>query len=220
MGIQNYLKRVSKATKDIKSAIEEKGVPVAMCDGYEQLADKVRAIQVGSSVEASDMLFTMLAFKQSTSMPGTPTGGSFSETKITYPSGWSDGAGLTENVWMSYCVIKGDGSVYKNWVTPIKLSGISASDIPSVDLTDYALKSWVTEQISKIQTGGQIDLSAYATKAYVDSGDASTLSSSKKYTDDEIAKIQTGGSVDLSNYATKSYVDDRDANVLTTAQGY
>lgn len=203
MGIQNYLKRVSKATKDIKSAIEEKGVPVAMCDGYEQLADKVRAIQVGSSVEASDMLFTILAFKQSTSMPGTPTGGSFSETKITYPSGWTDGAGLTENVWMSYCVIKGDGSVYKNWVTPIKLSGVSSSDTPSIDLTDYALKSWVTEQLSKLDFNEHIDLSAYATKTYVQN---------------EIAKIQTGGSVDLSNYATKSYVDSRDSEVIKTAQ--
>ena len=42
MGIQNYLKRVSKATKDIKSAIEEKGVSVAQCDGFETLANKVK----------------------------------------------------------------------------------------------------------------------------------------------------------------------------------
>lgn len=239
MGIQNYLKRVSKATTDIKSAIEEKGVPVAQCDGYEQLADKVRAIQTGSSVEYNDLLFTMLAFKQSTSMPGTPTGGSFSETGITYPSGWSDGAGLSENVWMSYCVIKGDGSVYKDWVTPIKLSGVS-----EIDLTNYALKSWVTDQISnidfdgsidlsayatkdyvqneiaKIQTGGSVDLSNYATKAYSDSGDSSTLASSKKYTDDEIAKIQTGGSVDLSSYATKSEMVAGDEATLSEAKKY
>lgn len=87
MGIQNYLKRVSKATKDIKSAIAEKGVAVSSCDGIEVLADKVRAIEVGSSVDANEVLYTMLAFRQSASMPGTPVGGSFTETRINYPSG-------------------------------------------------------------------------------------------------------------------------------------
>ena len=69
MGIQNYLKRVSKATKDIKSAIEEKGVSVAQCDGFETLANKVRAI------------------KSSQTKPATPTGGSFTTSAISYPSG-------------------------------------------------------------------------------------------------------------------------------------
>lgn len=52
---------------------------------------------------------------------------------------------------MSYCIVRANGSIVKDWVTPIKLSGGS-----SVDLTDYALKSWVIDQIA---TGGSIDLS-------------------------------------------------------------
>lgn len=132
MGIQNYLKRVSTATKNIKSAIEEKGVPVSQCDGLEVLADKVRQIQTGSS-----QMFMMLAFKQSDSAPAVPTGGYFSDENITYPTGWSDGAGLTENIWMSYAIINSDGSFYKDWVTPIKIS----NEGKEIDLTDYALKS-------------------------------------------------------------------------------
>ena len=96
MGIQNYLRRVSSATKDIKSAIEEKGVPVSQCEGIEALADKVRAIQAGTSIE--DQMFVMLAFRQSSTAPAVPTGGYFSETDITYPTGWSDGSGLTKNI--------------------------------------------------------------------------------------------------------------------------
>lgn len=86
MGIQNYLKRVSKATKDIKSAIEEKGVSVAQCDGFETLANKVRAIQTGTGSDGSS-LFTVLAFKSSQTKPATPTGGSFTTSAISYPSG-------------------------------------------------------------------------------------------------------------------------------------
>lgn len=173
MGIQNYLKRVSRATKDIKSAIVEKGVPVASCDGIEVLADKVRAIEVGAAIEPNEILYTMLAFKQSTSMPGTPVGGSFTSSRISYPTGWSDGAGLTENVWMSYCVVSAEGAFIKEWVTPIKLSGVSSGT--SVDLTDYALKSWVLDQIANITTGGSIDLSKYATIDYVKSYVASQI---------------------------------------------
>lgn len=165
MGIQNYLRRVSSATKDIKSAIEEKGVPVSQCEGLEALADKVRAIQTGSGpISIEDQMFVMLAFRQSSTAPAVPTGGYFSETNITYPTGWSDGSGLTENIWMSYCIIKGDGTFYKDWVSPIKISSGSSE----IDLTDYALKSWVTNEIAKAITGGTLDLSNYYTKAEVD----------------------------------------------------
>lgn len=167
MGIQNYLKRVSKATKDIKSAIEEKGVSVAQCDGFETLADKVRAIQVGSSSDGST-LFTVLAFKSSQTKPATPTGGSFTTSAISYPSGWSDGSGLSKYVWMSYIVFKGDGSVYKNWVSPILVNGIINDDGDPIDLTDLATRTWVTNQIKNAIKNGIIDLSTYATKSYVD----------------------------------------------------
>ena len=169
MGIQNYLKRVSKATKDIKSAIEEKGVSVAQCDGFETLADKVRAIQTGSSSEGSS-LFTVLAFTSSQTKPSTPTGGSFTASSISYPSGWSDGGGLSKYIWMSYIVFKGDGSVYKNWVSPILVNGAIDDSGDPIDLTDLATKTWVIEQIkNSIKPGGVIDLSNYATKNYVDS---------------------------------------------------
>ena len=167
MGIQNYLKRVSKATKDIKSAIEEKGVSVAQCDGFETLANKVRAIQTGTSSDGSS-LFTVLAFKSSQTKPATPTGGSFTTSAISYPSGWSDGSGLSKYVWMSYIVFKGDGSVYKNWVSPILVNGIINDGGDPIDLTDLATRTWVTDQIKNAIKNGVIDLSAYATKSYVD----------------------------------------------------
>lgn len=167
MGIQNYLKRVSKATKDIKSAIEEKGVSVAQCDGFETLANKVRAIQTGTGSDGSS-LFTVLAFKSSQTKPATPTGGSFTTSAISYPSGWSDGSGLSKYVWMSYIVFKGDGSVYKNWVSPILVNGIINDGGDPIDLTDLATRTWVTDQIKNAIKNGIIDLSTYATKSYVD----------------------------------------------------
>lgn len=182
MGIQNYLKRVSKATKDIKSAIEEKGVSVAQCDGFETLANKVRAIQTGTGSDGSS-LFTVLAFKSSQTKPETPTGGSFTASAISYPSGWSDGAGLSKYVWMSYIVFKGDGSVYKDWVSPILVNGIINDSGDPIDLTDLATRTWVTDQIKNAIKNGTLDLSTYATKSYVDTQDASTLQSAKDYAD-------------------------------------
>lgn len=182
MGIQNYLKRVSRATKDIKSAIEEKGVSVAQCDGFETLANKVRAIQTGTGSDGSS-LFTVLAFKSSQTKPATPTGGSFTASAISYPSGWSDGAGLSKYVWMSYIVFKGDGSVYKDWVSPILVNGIINDSGDPIDLTDLATKTWVTDQIKNAIKNGTLDLSTYATKSYVDTQDASTLQSAKDYAD-------------------------------------
>ena len=182
MGIQNYLKRVSRATKDIKSAIEEKGVSVAQCDGFETLANKVRAIQTGTGSDGSS-LFTVLAFKSSQTKPATPTGGSFTASAISYPSGWSDGAGLSKYVWMSYIVFKGDGSVYKNWVSPILVNGIINDGGDPIDLTDLATRTWVTDQIKNAIKNGTLDLSTYATKSYVDTQDASTLQSAKDYAD-------------------------------------
>lgn len=182
MGIQNYLKRVSRATKDIKSAIEEKGVSVAQCDGFETLANKVRAIQTGTGSDGSS-LFTVLAFKSSQTKPATPTGGSFTASAISYPSGWSDGAGLSKYVWMSYIVFKGDGSVYKDWVSPILVNGIINDGGDPIDLTDLATRTWVTDQIKNAIKNGTLDLSTYATKSYVDTQDASTLQSAKDYAD-------------------------------------
>lgn len=235
MGIQNYLKRVSKATKDIKSAIEEKGVSVAECDGIETLATAVRAIQTGSSSDGS-VLFTVLAFTSSKTTPTTPSGGSFTESAITYPSGWSDGAGLTKCVWMSYIVFKSDGSVYKNWVSPILVNGVVDTDGSTIDLTDYATKVWVTEQIKNAGTGGTIDLSNYATKSYVDSkiaeisGVTTTYVKSINSTSGELTFTgsgvsQSGNTFTFSGGSSgsdvdKTYVDTQDAATLKSAKAY
>jgi hypothetical protein len=189
MGIQSYLKRVSKATSDIKDAINTKGGSCSECDSIEVLANAVLAIPTGTS-DSGDALFTVLAFKSTTSQPSTPSGGSWSSsaTSISYPSGWSDGSGMTSDVWMSYKVYKADGSVYKDWVSPIKVSGTSSSS--SIDLSDYATQEWVTAQIAKISTGGTVDLSSYATKSWVEDQNYLT-------------------NVDLSSYALKTWVTEQ-----------
>lgn len=153
MGIQSYLKRVSKATSDIKDAINTKGGSCSECDSIEVLANAVLAIPTGTS-DSGDALFTVLAFKSTTSQPSTPSGGSWSSsaTSISYPSGWSDGSGMASDIWMSYKVYKADGSVYKDWVSPIKVSGTSSSS--SIDLSDYATQEWVLEKIADISVEG------------------------------------------------------------------
>ena len=147
MGIQSYLKRVSKATSDIKEAINDMGGTCDACASITTLASAVRAIPTTGSDGTS--LFTVLAFKQSTTKPSTPSGGSWSNSSdsITYPSGWSDGAGLTKNVWLSYKIYKADGSIYKNWVEPIIINGLLDGDDP-IDLTDLATKTWVMSQLN------------------------------------------------------------------------
>lgn len=55
-----------------------------------------------------------------------------------------------------------EGGTWTNLVALSDITGPAGSDI---DLTDYALKSWVTEQIGNIQGGGSIDLSSYALKS-------------------------------------------------------
>lgn len=42
---------------------------------------------------------------------------------------------------MSYIVFKGDGSVYKNWVSPILVNGIINDGGDPIDLTDLATRT-------------------------------------------------------------------------------
>lgn len=84
---------------------------------------------------------------------------------------------------MSYIVFKGDGSVYKDWVSPILVNGIINDGGDPIDLTDLATRTWVTDQIKNAIKNGTLDLSTYATKSYVDTQDASTLQSAKDYVD-------------------------------------
>ena len=60
-------------------------------------------------------------------------------------------------------------------------------------------------------------MSTYATKAYSDAGDVTTLDDSKAYTDAEIAGIPAP---DLSSYATKVYSDAGDATTESNANNY
>lgn len=69
---------------------------------------------------------------------------------------------------MSYIVFKGDGSVYKDWVSPILVNGIINDGGDPIDLTDLATRTWVTDQIKNAIKNGTLDLSTYATKSYVD----------------------------------------------------
>lgn len=165
MGITNFINRVSNATQEIKEAITRKGVVVGECDSLEDMPDRIDEINTQGGSGAA--VYTFLAFTSSTSKPSTPTGGSLTEDlTFTYPLGWSDGSSLSSDIWVTYADFTTDGIV-KSWHAPVKVSGGSSTG--SVDLTDYALKSWVLEQIKEsINPGGIIDLSKYATKEYVD----------------------------------------------------
>ena len=209
MGIQNYLRKVSKATKDIKSAIEEKGVPVGECEGIESLAEKIRAIPTG------DGLFTVLAFKQSVNMPALPEGGTFTEAGIKYPTGWSDGAGFTANIWMSYCIITGDGEVIKDWVTPIKISS-GSTDINDLDLTDYALKSWVVEQLKNLKTELKEEITEEVTNNVTNNITEEVIKNITEETKQEI-KQEILNEIDLSKYVTKAELDEKLKNISVTA---
>lgn len=165
MGITNFIKRVSDATEEIKEAITRKGVVVSECDSLEDMPDRIDEINTQSG--SGSAVYTFLVFTSSKSTPSVPTGGSLSDELVfTYPSNWGDGSGLTSDIWVSYADFTTNGIV-GNWHTPVKMSGSSSSG--SVDLSNYALKSWVLEQIKEsIKPGGIIDLSKYATKEYVD----------------------------------------------------
>ena len=165
MGITNFIKRVSDATEEIKEAITRKGVVVSECDSLEDMPDRIDEINTQGGGGTS--VYTFLVFTSSKNTPSSPTGGSLSEDlQFIYPSNWSDGSGLTSDIWVSYADFTTNGIV-GSWHTPVKMSGSSSSS--SVDLSDYALKSWVLEQIKEsIKPGGVIDLSKYATKEYVD----------------------------------------------------
>lgn len=166
MGITNFVKRISDATEEIKEAITRKGVVVSECDSLEDIPDRIDEINTQS--EGRTSVYTFLVFTSSKSTPSAPTGGGLSDELVfTYPSNWGDGSGLTSDIWVSYADFTINGIV-GNWHTPVKMSGSSSSG--SVDLSNYALKSWVLEQIKEsIKPGGIIDLSNYATKEYVDS---------------------------------------------------
>ena len=79
----------------------------------------------------------------------------------------------------------------------------------NIDLEDYATKAYVSEKVTEIVTGGEVELTGYAkitdvesavseclsdAKEYADSADSAVLASAKEYTDEAIASHE----VDLS----------------------
>ena len=89
-------------------------------------------------------------------------------------------------------------------------------------VADYALVSYVDEQIAAIEIPEDQDLSLYAKTTDVTSGDAATLKDSKDYTDAAVAAIEIpeGGSVDLSSYSTTAEMISADATTLADAKAY
>lgn len=81
------------------------------------------------------------------------------------------------------------GGDWNNLVALADLKG-DKGEGANVDLSDYALKSWVDEQIERVQTGGSVDLSSYYTKTEVD-----TKLSSK------------ADKIDLHSHSNKSVLD-------------
>ena len=74
-------------------------------------------------------------------------------------------------------------------------------------VADYALVSYVDEQIAAIEIPEGQDLSLYAKTTDMTAGDAATLKDSKSYTDEQIGGLDI--SVDLSDYASQEWVLDQ-----------
>ena len=82
------------------------------------------------------------------------------------------------------------------------------------DLTNYATKSYVTDEIAKAGTGGNVDLTGYAKKTDLNAHTSNTnihitTAERNKWND----KLDN---TDLTNYATKTYVTDEIAKASTS----
>ena len=142
--------------------------------------------------------------------------------------------------------------------------GTANADISTLK-TDKADKSWVTTELAKVSSGGTVDLSDYATKTYAESQANAAQTNANAYTDSklgglakqadltavqgevgslktdlgnkadktaldgkadkswvttELAKVSSGGAIDLSDYAQKDYADNAANTAETNAKGY
>ena len=111
---------------EIKQAIIDQGVEVADCDSPETYASKIRAISNNNA-----QIITINAFKSSETTPSTPTGGTYG-TDIVYPDGWSNGSGLTDNIWMSTGYITPNETV---WTPPVRLETSKSINISTQNNT-------------------------------------------------------------------------------------
>lgn len=151
-----------------------------------------------------------------------------------------------------------EGKIYHEWngtvLTITSDSGTSSADLKGdtgargaqgkcgvvVDeegnvLVNVATEEYVAEQITKVNTGGSVDLSNYATKKYVDdavaasggTGEGGTVNVdltnyyTKDETDQKIEDAQlSSGEVDLTGYATEEYVQAKIAEAqLSSGEG-
>ena len=81
------------------------------------------------------------------------------ETGATGAAG-KDGKEIELQKTSSYIQWRYVGGSWNNLVALADLKG-DKGDGANVDLNDYALKSWVNEQIARVQAGGSVDLSSY-----------------------------------------------------------
>ncbi len=73
------------------------------------------------------------------------------------------GYGINQLVWSAGKIYRSKKNNNQDAVS-VSASWEEATSSATVDLSDYALKSWVTQQILNVNTGGSVDLSAYALK--------------------------------------------------------
>lgn len=104
----------------IKNAIKAKGVEVSDCDSPEVYADRIGDIELDAGAALN-----VMAFKSNIGIPEKPVGGTWiwEENKIVYPTGWSNGSGLTGEVYMSQAIFRKDGKILQNWTDPIRITG-------------------------------------------------------------------------------------------------
>ena len=110
--LEDQITSIKNIFDRIKHAIKEKGVEVSDCDSPEVYADKIGDIELDAGAALN-----IMAFKSNTGIPEKPVGGTWiwEENKIVYPTGWSNGSGLTGEVYMSQAIFRKDGKILQNW---------------------------------------------------------------------------------------------------------
>lgn len=120
---------------NIKTAIKEKGVDVSNLtpQGY---PDAIKSI-IGDTTVNNIGFLPILIFKYSETRPNIPDGGSWdpSINQILPPNDWYTDIEQDFNsenrllgLWMSIGVFANDGTMYKRWSTPVRISGRDGTD--------------------------------------------------------------------------------------------
>ena len=128
--------------------------------------------------------------------------GPIGETGATGAAG-KDGKEIELQKTSSYIQWRYVGGSWNNLVALADLKG-DKGDGANVDLNDYALKSWVNEQIARVQAGGSVDLSSYYTKTEIDTklsskADSTTVTS---HTSDTTSHITSAERISWNSKST------------------